>query len=74
MWLWIGIGLGAFAAVSIAVCVVLAAVLGSIGHDITQVYDEMLEREAWAVWPPSRAVDDVEQASSTVSARGTAVR
>jgi len=71
MWVWIGIGLGVFVAVSIGICVVLAAVLGSIGRDITQVYGEILEREAWAVWPPTRAAGEAEKASAPASARAT---
>jgi hypothetical protein len=58
MWLWIGIGLGAFLAVSVVIGVVIAAVLGSIGRDITHLHDEIIEGEAWAMWPPTRATSE----------------
>jgi hypothetical protein len=65
-WLWVVIGAGAFLVLSVAVSIVLAAILGRIGSEVSQLIetdvwtDAPLEREALEVprsvgAPPSRS-------------------
>jgi hypothetical protein len=53
MWLWIGIGLGAFFAVSVLIGLALAAMLGTISRDVTELHDALFE--AWVVEPPPQS-------------------
>jgi hypothetical protein len=48
--LWAAIGVGAFLVVSLAVSIVLAAILGRIGADVSQ----LIEREVWTNAPLER--------------------
>jgi hypothetical protein len=49
-WLWVVIGAGAFLALSLAVSIVLAAILGRIGADVSQ----LIETEVWTNAPLER--------------------
>jgi hypothetical protein len=48
--LWAAIGVGAFLVVSLAVSIVLAAILGRIGDDVSQ----LIETEVWTNAPLER--------------------
>jgi hypothetical protein len=51
MWVWIAIGLGSFLGLSLLVGLALARILGTIGRQISELY----ETEQWAMQPPTRA-------------------
>jgi hypothetical protein len=51
------IGLGAFLGLSLVVAFAVARVLGTIGLQISQMY----EAEAWATLPPTRVSKDVKE-------------
>jgi hypothetical protein len=57
MWVWIAIGVGSFLCLSLLVGFAFARILGSIGRQISDLY----ETEVWAQLPPSRAAKDVEE-------------
>jgi hypothetical protein len=67
MWVWIVIGVGSFLGVSLLVGFALAAILGTIGRQISQLH----ETDDWAMLPPTRASKEVmeqqreEQATSS---------
>jgi hypothetical protein len=54
--LWVIAGAGAFVVLSIAVPLGIAAILGQIGRDVS----ELLESEAWVRAPLAQDVRDVE--------------
>jgi hypothetical protein len=62
-WLWVVIGAGAFLVLSVAVSIVLAAILGRIGSEVSQLIetdvwtDAPLEREALEVLEVPQPVD-----------------
>jgi len=51
MWAWVTIGAGSVLALSVLVAMTVAAILGSISRDVSQ----LLKAELWAVAPPTRA-------------------
>jgi len=53
MWVWVLIGVGSFLVVSLLVGVALALVLGTIGRQISELY----ETEDWSTRPIARDVD-----------------
>lgn len=57
MWVWIVIGLGSFLALSLLVGFTLARVLGTIGRQVSELY----EIEDWATLPPTRASKVVKE-------------
>lgn len=57
-WVWITIGVACFLALSTVVAVTLAAILGNISRDVSQ----LLKTELWAVSPPTRAKARVARA------------
>jgi hypothetical protein len=65
MWVWIVIGAGSFLGLSLLVGFALAAILGTIGRQIS----ELQQTDDWTTLPPTRALHEVneqpeEQASS----------
>jgi hypothetical protein len=57
MWVWIMIGVGSFLGLSLLVGFALARILGTIGRQISGLY----ETEDWSMLPPTRAAKDVEE-------------
>jgi hypothetical protein len=51
MWVWIAIGVGSFLGLSLLVGLGLAAILGTIGRQISELH----ETDDWAILPPTRA-------------------
>jgi phosphate/sulfate permease len=51
LWDWIVVGIGSFLVLSLLVGLAVAAVLGSIGRKVSELY----ETEEWALAPLSRA-------------------
>ena len=51
MWVWIVIGVGSFLGLSLLVGLGLAAILGTIGRQISELH----ETDDWAMLPPTRA-------------------
>ncbi len=60
MWVWIVIGFGSFLGLSLLVALALARVLGTIGWQVSELY----ETEAWATRPLARTRDDVGERHS----------
>ena len=54
MWVWIVIGVGSFLGLSLLVGLGLAAILGTIGRQISELH----EPDDWAMLPPTR--DSIE--------------
>lgn len=54
-WLWAVIGAGAFLVLSVAVSIVLAAILGRIGGEVSQ----LIETEVWTNAPLERETLEV---------------
>lgn len=50
MWMWIAVGAGVFAALSLLVGLVVAAILGTISREISELY----ELDFWTTWPSPR--------------------
>ena len=50
MWVWIAIGVGSFLGLSLLVGLGLAAILGTIGRQISELH----ETDDWAMLPPTR--------------------
>ena len=50
MWIWIVIGVGSFLGLSLLVGLGLAAILGTIGRQISELH----ETDDWAMLPPTR--------------------
>ena len=50
MWVWIVIGVGSFLGLSLLVGFALAWILGTIGRQISELY----ETDDWATLPPTR--------------------
>jgi hypothetical protein len=57
MWFWIMIGVGSFLALSLVIGLALARILGTIGRQISGLY----ETDGWAMLPPTRASKDAEE-------------
>ena len=57
MWVWIVIGVGSFLGLSLLVGLGLAAILGTIGRQISELH----EPDDWAMLPPTRAAKDVKE-------------
>ena len=51
MWVWIAIGVGSFLGLSLLVGLGLAAILGTIGRQISELH----QTDDWAMLPPTRA-------------------
>jgi hypothetical protein len=56
MWVWIVIGVGSFLGLSFLVGFALAAILGTIGRQISELH----HTDDWAMLPPTRASKEVE--------------
>ena len=56
MWVWIVIGVGSFLGLSLLVGFALAAILGTIGREISELH----ETDDWAMLPPTRASKEVK--------------
>ncbi len=57
MWVWIVIGVGSFLGLSLLVVFALAAILGTIGRQISGLY----QTDDWAMLPPTRASKEVKE-------------
>ncbi len=59
MWVWIVIGVGSFLGLSLLVGFAVAAILGTIGRQISEIQ----QTDDWAMLPPTRASkeEDKEQ-------------
>jgi hypothetical protein len=72
-WLWVVIGAGAWLVLSVAVSIVLAAILGRIGTEVSQ----LIETEVWTNAPLEREALEVARpvdAPPSRSERATASR
>lgn len=58
MWAWVTIGAAGVLALSMLMALTVAAILGSISRDVSQ----LLKVELWAVAPPTRAKRHVASA------------
>jgi len=54
MWVWIVIGVSSFLGLSLLPVFALAAILGTIGREISELHD-------WAMLPPTRASKEVKE-------------
>jgi hypothetical protein len=50
MWMWVAVGVGSFLALSLLIVFVFARVLGTIGLEVSRLYED----EFWATRPASR--------------------
>ena len=50
MWMWVAVGVGSFLAVSLLIVLAFARVLGTIGLEVSRLYED----EFWATRPASR--------------------
>jgi hypothetical protein len=58
MWIWIAIGVGSFLGLSLLVALGVAAILGAIGRQISELH----QTDDWATLPPTRAlIETTEQ-------------
>ena len=57
MWVWIVIGVGSFLGLSLLVGFALAAILGRIGREISELH----QTDDWAMLPPTRTSKEVEE-------------
>jgi hypothetical protein len=57
MWFWIMIGVGSFLVLSLLIGLALARILGTIGREISGLY----ETDDWAMLPPTRAARDAKE-------------
>lgn len=72
MWVWIAIGLGSFFSLSIVVVFAVARILGTIGREVSELY----EMETWSSMPPARALEDAgdEQPQEVATKRRRVIR
>jgi hypothetical protein len=64
-WLWAVIGAGAFLVLSVAVSIVLAAILGRIGGEVSH----LIETEVWTNAPLEREALEVPEPVDAPSSR-----
>jgi hypothetical protein len=64
-WLWVVIGAGGFLVLSVAVSIVLAAILGRIGGEVSQ----LIETEVWTNAPLEREALEVPPRMEAPSSR-----
>jgi hypothetical protein len=57
MWVWIVIGVGSFLGLSLLVGFGLAAILGTIGRQISELH----QTDDWTMLPPTRASHEVSE-------------
>ena len=57
MWVWIVIGVGSFLGLSLLVGFALAAILGTIGREISELH----QTDDWAMLPPTHTTKEVEE-------------
>ena len=57
MWVWIVIGVGSFLGLSLLVGFALAAILGTIGREISELH----QTDDWAMLPPTHTSKEVEE-------------
>src|SRR6266571_1054944 len=57
MWVWIVIGVGSFLGLSLLVGFALAAILGAIGRQISELH----QTDDWAMLPPTHTSKEVEE-------------
>jgi hypothetical protein len=70
MWVWIVIGLGSFLGLSLLVGLGLAAILGTIGRQISELH----ETDDWAMLPPTRAaIEPKEERQPQAQAKSSPV-
>jgi hypothetical protein len=55
MWVWIVIGVGSFLGLSLLVGFAVAAILGTIGRQTSELHDD------WAMLPPTRASKEAKE-------------
>ncbi|MBA3735806.1 MAG: hypothetical protein H0W90_11535 [Actinobacteria bacterium] len=70
--LWVTVGLVAFLALPLLVSLVVARILGTIGRQVSELY----EMEAWSSTPPTRALEDAgdEQPQEVATKRRAVIR
>jgi hypothetical protein len=67
-WAWVGVGLGTFFLISVLLSLALAAILGRIGREASQLFESAL----WAQDPLTRErVEAKAKTASAVNDRGT---
>ena len=69
MWVWIVIGVGSFLGLSLLVGFALAAILGAIGRQISELH----QTDDWAMLPPARASKEVKEEQSEEQATSSSV-
>jgi hypothetical protein len=69
MWIWIVIGIGSFVGLSLLIGFAFAQILGTIGREISELY----ETETWAALPPTRAASGKDQDPAEVEAKSSRV-
>ena len=57
MWIWIVIGVGSFLGLSLLVVFAVAAILGTIAREISELH----ETDDWALVPPTRAPKELQK-------------
>jgi hypothetical protein len=57
MWVWIMIGVGSFLGLSFLAGLALAAILGTIGRQISELH----QTDDWTTLPPTRARKEVKE-------------
>jgi hypothetical protein len=67
MWVWIVIGVSSFLGLSLLVGFALAAILGTIGREISELHDD------WAMLPPTRASKEVTEQQPEAQATSSRV-
>jgi hypothetical protein len=69
MWVWIVIGVGSFLGLSLLVGLGLAAILGTIGRQISDLH----ETDGWAMLPPTRASTEPKEQQPQEQAKSSPV-
>jgi hypothetical protein len=69
MWVWIVIGVGSFLGLSLVVGFALAAILGTIGRQISELH----QTDDWAMLPPTRASKEPKEQQPQEQAKSSPV-
>jgi hypothetical protein len=69
MWVWIVIGVGSFLGLSLLVGLGLAAILGTIGRQVSELH----ETDDWAMLPPTRASIEPKEEQAREQAKSSPV-
>ncbi len=72
IWLWVTVGLVSFLALPLLVGLAVARILGTIGREVSELY----EMETWSSMPPARALEDAgdEQPQEVATKRRRVIR